>query len=149
MGSRSVRTIDESLTVYVPGEPAMKGSKTLGYSKKTGRTFCREPRALYRWEQLVKSCALDQAPLLHLLPGPVTVACLFFLRRPKYHYGTGKNAHRLRPSAPEYPTSKHDNDKLQRAIMDGLTDVLWSDDGVVVDVYSGKRWAVVRPGVGV
>jgi crossover junction endodeoxyribonuclease RusA len=79
---------------------------------------------------------------------PMEVVLTFYFPRPQSHYGTGRNAHILKPSAPDYPTKPPDIDKLMRAIFDGATDAgLWLDDAQVVDVHAIKMWARQRPGV--
>ena len=55
------------------------------------------------------------------------------MERPKSHFGTGKNADKVKQSAPVFPATMPDIDKLMRAILDGLTDAqVWLDDGQVV-----------------
>jgi Holliday junction resolvase RusA-like endonuclease len=57
---------------------------------------------------------------------------VFVLARPRSHYGTGRNADRLRATAPAWPCSRPDATKLLRAVEDALTGVVWRDDGQVV-----------------
>ena len=58
--------------------------------------------------------------------------------RLKGHYGTGKNAGTLKPSAPLFHTSKPDLDKLVRCIKDALTGIAWKDDAQVSLVCATK-----------
>jgi Holliday junction resolvase RusA-like endonuclease len=67
------------------------------------------------------------------LEGPVGVSVRFFLRRPKGHFGTGRNVGKLKDSAPSFPTSKPDATKLLRAVEDALTGVVYRDDAQVVE----------------
>lgn len=71
----------------------------------------------------------------------VAVALRFGLPRPKGHWGTGRNADRLKPSAPAWPATKPDVDKLERAVLDALTGVLWADDSQVVVLSADKVYA--------
>lgn len=71
----------------------------------------------------------------------VAVALRFGLPRPKGHWGTGRNADRLKPSAPAWPATKPDVDKLERAVLDALTGVLWADDSQVVMLSADKVYA--------
>jgi crossover junction endodeoxyribonuclease RusA len=69
----------------------------------------------------------------------------FTFARPAAHFGTGRNAHLLKPSAPARPVpkGKDDGDKLQRAVMDALTDAgMWADDSQVVEWHGSKLYAV-------
>lgn len=73
---------------------------------------------------------------------PVWVALYFFLPRPAGHFGTGRNAALLRPSAPHAPGIKPDLDKLIRAVLDALTDAgAWRDDSQVVHISAWKAYA--------
>ncbi len=73
---------------------------------------------------------------------PVAVAMVFLLARPKGHYGTGRNADTVRPSAPACPAGKPDLSKLVRAVEDALTVArLWRDDSQVVALNVAKVWA--------
>lgn len=76
-----------------------------------------------------------------LLTGPVKLCVIFCFPRPGSHYGTGRNAGVLKASAPEYKTSAPDLDKLQRAIGDALTGIVFIDDSKVVVWEATKRYA--------
>jgi crossover junction endodeoxyribonuclease RusA len=83
------------------------------------------------WKNVVAFTA-RQAYRGELLRGPLHVRLLFFRPRPKSHFGTGKNAAVLKPSADEYPTSKPDVLKLARGVEDALTGIVWGDDAQIV-----------------
>jgi len=79
---------------------------------------------------------------------PVQVSCTFFFPRPKAHFGTGRNAETLRPSAPKRPAGKPDIDKLVRAVLDAMTGIVFSDDSQVVALDAMKLYADMEtPGV--
>jgi Holliday junction resolvase RusA-like endonuclease len=69
---------------------------------------------------------------------PLGLAVMFTLRRPKGHFGTGRNAHNLKPTAAPWPTTKPDATKLIRAIEDALTGIVWTDDARVVEQLATK-----------
>jgi crossover junction endodeoxyribonuclease RusA len=76
------------------------------------------------------------------LEGPVRVVADFYLPRPKGHYGTGRNAGRVRDSAPGYPEHRPDLDKLARALLDGLgMGGAWADDCQVTHLHVSKLYA--------
>lgn len=95
---------------------------------------------------------------------PIRTQMVFTLPRPVSHYGTGRNARILKPSAPEWPSTHGtgDKDKLERLVLDALESagVLVNDAQVVIGPvlkaypYTGDRdglkglWADVldRPG---
>lgn len=148
--------------VKVYGDPHAKGSLVCKGPRKC--PGCRTPvphRVLEDdptgkgkvWRANVTLAAKAvRAKLGGRMTGPVVVEATFVLARPLGHYGTGRNAGTLRPSAPEYPTVKPDADKLVRMILDALTDAdLWEDDARVVDLDVRKRYpspdTLDRPGV--
>ena len=75
-----------------------------------------------------------------LFKGPIRVELVFFLPRPKDHYGTGKNANKLKKTAPEWHIKKPDIDNLVKWILDALSSVFWSDDSIICDLYVAKRY---------
>src|SRR5690606_26788393 len=112
---------DLALMVRVYGIPAPQGSKR----HVGGGRMIESSKKVGPWREAVKSAVLavtGGAPTT--LDGePVEIAMTFYLPRPKSHYGTGRNAGRVRDSAPTEPTTKPDLDKLVRSTLDALTDV--------------------------
>lgn len=73
--------------------------------------------------------------------GAIKVDLDFFFHRPKSHYGTGKNADKLKTSAPKYHTKKPDKDNLEKAVTDALVDAgLLSDDSIIVYGTTSKAY---------
>ncbi len=139
-----------AITFEVVGQPATQGSKVEQVIRgrggnpiiKNGRalTTIREdnPR-LAQWRQEVAHAARQvyDGPLIL---GPVSLWLAFVRPRPKGHFGTGRNAAKRKPLAPEYPTTKPDLSKLTRAVEDALTKVVWYDDSQVVELHVTKRY---------
>ena len=71
----------------------------------------------------------------------VRVSLIFRLKRPKSHYRTGKFSDVLKE---EHVATRHgkrpDADKLARAVLDGLTGVVFVDDSQVFDLSVLKTW---------
>lgn len=134
---------------FCPGKPAPAGSKRafIIKSKQTGK-----PRAIVTdanpkardWKIDVQHSARavhTGKPLL----GALSLTLVFYIQRPKGHYGTGKNGLVLRVSAPPYPVSKPDATKLCRGVEDALTGICWADDSQVVDQQILKRYDTAHP----
>jgi len=120
----------------VDGEPAPQGSKSVG---RYGGIY-EKSKKVKPWRDAIRAAALAQDD--RQLAGPLTVEITFRLRRPASHYGVGRNAHVLKPSAPEHPETRPDSDKLLRSTLDGLKDGrLYGDDGQVTDPLVHKRYA--------
>ena len=135
----------EQIEIRVWGIPAPQGSKSVrGYV--AGRAILGESsKAVAPWRVDVRAATQNQyqGPIL---TGPVAVCATFLFSRPKGHYGSGKNADRLKPSAPKHLTSvRHgDLDKLLRSTFDGLSQSagggLITDDSLIVEVMANKRY---------
>jgi Holliday junction resolvase RusA-like endonuclease len=147
---------------FVPGRAVPQGSKTAMISKSTGKPIVVDKdQRLPQWRRKVTNEAIEtQAELMQTNPalyemlpfrGPVGISVRFIMERPKFHYGTGRNADHVKDSAPKYPATMPDIDKMLRAILDALTDAqVWLDDGQVVYVLTTKVYpgnAQVVPGV--
>lgn len=133
------------LDLFVPGDPIPQGSKKAFANKKTGRIVVVEDNKRTRpWRSEVISALQVQWDEREALPGPVWVRLRFYVTRPLGHFG----AHGLLPSAPAFPAgSRIDIDKLERTVLDALTQSgVLRDDGQVVVLKSGKFYAE-RPGV--
>ena len=118
---------------FVEGLPQPKGNIIRGRSGG----YHDANRQLKPWMKAIVAAA-GEAEVQPILTGPVAVRTLFYFPRPKYHYGTGRNADRLKPTAPVMHTVKPDADKLMRAVLDALTGVAWTDDSQVA-AWSGRK----------
>ncbi len=137
------------IRITVIGKPQPAGSKSAFAIRTkdgtpTGQVNVRDAnKKAPGWMKLVKATgARVVGDPYNLLDGPVNVSMTFYVARPKGHYGTGRNAHRLKDSAPPFPTSKPDSLKLARGTEDALTGVVWRDDAQVVDLDVHKRYVV-------
>lgn len=117
----------------VRGLPAPQGSK-----RHVGRgVMIESSKHVEPWRQDVRAAAeawIAARPGLYPIDGPLSVDMVFSMPRPKGHYGTGRNAHLLKASAPSYPQGMPDLSKLVRSTEDALTSAgLWKDDARVVE----------------
>lgn len=131
------------LSAVIDGTPAPQGSKKAVISRSTGRAMMKEqsgPRlATYR----ANLRAAFEHATTEPFTGPAAVHIVWALPRPKHHYGTGRNAERLRATAPTrpYPCQRGDIDKLTRAVLDSMTHAgVWKDDAQCVDLSAAVHW---------
>jgi len=77
------------------------------------------------------------------IEGGVGVELLFFMQRPKSHYGTGKNAEKLKPQAPYEHIKTPDTDNLVKFVLDalGTEQIFFKDDRQIVSVKARKLYA--------
>lgn len=105
-------------TFVVAGTPAPQGSKT---SYGPGRMVESSPH-VKPWRDLIRAEA-QRAHDGPAIAGAVDVKIRFWMPRPKSHYGTGKNASRIKPQYVDAEhISKPDGDKLARAVLDAITE---------------------------
>ena len=71
---------------------------------------------------------------------PLYLKLGFYFSRPKGHYGTGKNAGKLKASAPEYHTKVPDSDNLTKFVCDSLNKVFWRDDSIIAALNVTKKY---------
>jgi Holliday junction resolvase RusA-like endonuclease len=129
-----------AVTFTVPGVAAPAGSKRGFVNRRSGRVIITDDSKRSKpWQARVADAAID-LELAELLAGPLMLRLTFHLPRPAGHFGTGRNAGTVRPSAPEYPTVKPDVTKLVRAVEDALTGLIWRDDAQVVDQQASKLY---------
>jgi len=76
------------------------------------------------------------------LSGPLSVRVLYYMPRPKSHYGTGKNSTVLKKNAPLYHVFKPDIDNLNKFVYDILNKLIWLDDSQVCIETSEKIYSV-------
>jgi Holliday junction resolvase RusA-like endonuclease len=148
------RGAELALEFVVLGEPKGAGSKWSGVvtrkdeasgkrvpvpreNGKGFKTFTKDSsgEAGESWRSDVRDAAMAAfGSDLSLLDCPLALEARFFTARPKSHYGTGKNAGVLKPSAPPHPAQSQmpDGSKLTRALEDALNALVWADDKRIV-----------------
>ena len=132
----------DSISFKVVGIPGAQGSKTL---TRYG-AMMESSKKVKPWRQDIRYTALEfykSPPIVN----PVVVTIEFIFPRPKSHFGTGKNARRLRDKAPRFLISSQtgDIDKLCRSTLDGLSTkaggTVIEDDSLVISLSAEKRYA--------
>ncbi len=113
----------------VRGKPQPQGSTRTFMVKGRAVTTSANPN-LKDWRTLVAFLAQDAMDGGGLLEGPVHVRAIFDLPRPK-----------SRPKKNRFPDRRPDVDKLARALLDGITNVVFADDAQVCELHVEKRYA--------
>ncbi len=134
---------------FVPGIPQPGGSKRAFVNKKTGRAIITEDNPKSRpWRAVVVDRATAAMRGRAPLTGPVWMSVIFYVLRPRGHYGTGRNQGTVKRSAPKAPMVRPDYLKLTRSTEDALKGICWKDDSQVVEAHLYKRYGE-RPGADV
>ena len=114
------------MILVIPGTPIAKKRPRFARRGKFVTTYndqeTEEGRFLFHVMQQVKE----------KFAGAVSVEIGFYFRRPKGHFGTGRNEGKLKASAPQYHIIKPDSDNLVKFAFDCLNEVAWKDDTQVV-----------------
>lgn len=125
-------------TVY--GRPAQMGSKRAFVAKGRAVMVNDNSERLRQWYNAVASAAAEKMQGRQLFEGPLQLSVQFRFKRPKSHYGTGRNAGKLKQSAPDHHIQKPDMDKLMRCLKDALSSVVWRDDCQVCFYDDVGKW---------
>ena len=136
-------SLELSFTVY--GKPAQMGSKRAFVFGKEGpnpRAVMTDDNSAKRkaWATSVAQVAADAMKGRPISDKPIQVIARFFFARPKSHYGTGKNASKLKASAPHRHSQSPDLDKLERCLNDAMTGIVFRDDKQICEAVSGREW---------
>jgi Holliday junction resolvase RusA-like endonuclease len=108
----------------VNGEPVPKARpRTV---RKGGRTWSYTPKKVMNWESKVR----DEARKHFNEPfnGPVALTLAFFLKRPKSR------------RKENFVVTTPDMDNLEKAVLDGLSEIAYEDDKYVVVKNSVKKY---------
>ena len=136
---------------FVPGIPRPGGSKNaFAFRRKDGSLGARVTDAgkhTKKWRECIAAAArraYDGPPLT----GPLAIVMIAYMPRPKGHYGTGRNANKLKATAPAFHLIKPDATKLLRAAEDAMTGIIWKDDSQVVRQEVEKLYANAAAQIG-
>lgn len=132
------------IVLNVLGTPASKGSARA--IMRGGRALVipggsgKNLKTMRTWDASVREVAAEAvagATVPPFVDVPLRVEVMFRLARPKGHWGkTG-----LRRSAPAFPATKPDIDKLARSTCDALRGTIYDDDSRIVMLNLGKEYA--------
>jgi Holliday junction resolvase RusA-like endonuclease len=125
---------------FVRGTPVPQGSLRSFAHQKTGKVVTPQSNKVLVWRDLI----IHEAQKHVTVPfdGALIVECVFWMPRPKSHYGTGRNSQVLKPSAPTHHVVRPDLDKLFRCVGDALVYAgVMHDDSQIVEGHKAKTWA--------
>ena len=137
------------MRIVIPGKPIAKKRPRFSVlkgkdgkplqDKKSGRAITRTYNEQESEEGLF-ALELRRQWQRPPLQGPVELCLLFCLPRPKGHYGTGRNAGKLKPSAPAFHVKKPDCDNMVKFVKDCANTIVWKDDNQVCELVALKRY---------
>lgn len=123
----------QTIAFRVYGEPVPKGSTKAFYIKKIGRTVTTAGNKNTKaWEQRVATEAQKAQDEHHFYCSEKRAYAIdleFYFEKPK-----------SKPKKVMNMLTRPDLDKLVRAILDGLTGVLFTDDALIDEIKAVKRY---------
>lgn len=128
--------IEDTIWFSVFGKPATQGSKRVFGRGK----FAPDNENLTMWRAAVAAAGGEAYGRGELIEDAIVMTTQFTFPRPKSHFGTGKNARKLKASSPSLPIGKPDITKLVRAVEDALTGVVYKDDSQIVSSMPSKMY---------
>jgi len=126
------------MKIIIPGDPIAKARPRFARRGQFVSTYnvqeTEEGRALLLCRDQIKE----------QFTGPIEASLWFFIRRPKSHYGTGRNAEILKKTSPVYPSVKPpDVDNYVKFYLDILNGVAWVDDAQICYIKACKRFCEI------
>jgi len=131
---------DNSIRIEVQGVAQPAGSKR-PFKRGDGSLGVRDANDNARvWKNQVADKAALAMYDRDMLCGPLAMLVTFYVRRPRSHYGTGRNENVLKANAPYYPSTRPDTLKLTRAVEDALTGIVYRDDAQISMQLTIRRY---------
>ena len=108
--------------------------------------FARRGNYVHTYNDQVKlegDFILQTKPQIYAsFPSAVFVAFHFYFKRPKSHFGTGKNSAKIKDKAPYFHVTKPDLTNLEKFVEDCINQIeTWVDDSYIVGKYSTKQYS--------
>lgn len=123
------------IRLTVPGKPtplSRAGHGQFGGKFLTAPTSKQIGLVVDAWQRAGEPRFEDETPLL--------LDVSFYFERPASHFGTGRNAGKLKPSAPPEPISRPDLSNLVKLVEDALNENAFKDDSRIVRTTAAKRF---------
>ena len=128
------------IRIEIPGKPIAKKRPRFARRGKFVVTYSDQETEAGKWLLSARQQYTGQP-----LTGPLYISTIFYMPRPKGHFGSGKNAGIKKTSAPDYHISKPDIDNLLKFVYDCLNGLAWADDAQLVRVTAAKLYSNDTP----
>ncbi len=133
----------QRIAFFVPGLP--KAQARPRAFARGGHARVYNAKNAEGWKGSIALAVKEHLPAAPHL-GPVVVDLTFFFPRPQAHFGTGRNANKLKDWAPLYHCKKPDRDNLDKPVLDALKDLgMFKDDGQVFNGVLRKYYVTENP----
>lgn len=126
-------------SIWIPGKPVTKGRPRFAGNGRWAYT----PRRTVAWESAVKAAASDVWLPREPSPGPFIVRVYLYFPIPK-GYSKAKKAECL--DGKRVPHGDLDN--YTKSILDGMNQIVWTDDTVIRELHASKWFVELADDVG-
>lgn len=144
---------------FIPGPPVGKASvriqfRAKGKNGKPGKPL-KQPRSHYppktkAYMKLIAKCYLAACGRLPMIEGSYRVSLFAFYKRPQEHFGTGRNAGKIKDRFKlELPNVTPDLINIWKGLEDPLSGIAYRDDRFRVSGVDDKRYANYTKNIGV
>lgn len=132
--------MNEPIIFEIPGNP--KALKRHRRAKRKGKIITYDPSSndKLNFAKQAKQYAPDEP-----FNCPIYVKILFWLKRPRIHYRTGKYSDCIKQNAPLYHTNRPDIDNMVKFVADSLNGIFWKDDSIICRLDTLKAYTDETP----
>ena len=123
------------ITITIPGNPIAKKRPRFARRVKFVTTYSDQQTEEGTALLMIREQWQDPP-----LEGPLAVKMAFYMPRPSSHYGSGKNAGKLKYGAPAWHIKKPDVDNMEKFISDVCNGLIWRDDSQIVASMTQKQY---------
>ena len=130
----------EKIEFNLPLEPkALKRHRT---SFRNGKMFNYDPSTKDKNKiKLLSAQYMPDEPF----ENEIYLYIKFYMKRPKSHYGTGKNSNIIKSSAPETHIKKPDLSNMIKLIEDSFNGMFYKDDSQITHLTAVKEYTDIDP----
>ena len=134
--------------IEIPGEPIAKKRPLFVHKDRNGNALPyvkvvnkqEDEEADFKWA-VISYLTENEGCLYMIDDAPISITCVFYVKRSKSHYGTGKNSGILKQNAPYLCTKTPDLDNYEKMVFDCLNGLAWKDDKQVAESHARKVYS--------
>ena len=122
------------MKIIIPGKPIAKARPRFARRGKFVKAYSEQETEESKFYMLARE------QIKNKIYGPIEISIWLYFKRPKSHYGAGKNSHVLKTTAPPEHIFKPDVDNCVKFILDCLNGLAWEDDSQIITLGASKSY---------
>jgi len=120
------------MKIFIPGEPIAQPRAKVSTKGGFARAYTERDHPIHAYKQAIRLAYVNAGG--EVLEGPVSIKIVCWFERPKGHS-------KKRRQQREPKTTKPDLDNVGKAILDGLNEIAYNDDGQVYRL-TVEKWYI-------